>query len=80
MSNEIEPAGEYRGFAIGISFVKNEAAEKTDWHCSVFLWQNPNEGSESFAVQPSDRSPSEARERAIRVAKMTIDKRLARQR
>jgi hypothetical protein len=66
--------GTYRGYEISVSLHSNGDRKLAKWHSSIQIgpigWPL---AEPSFTTEPSDRSPSEARERACRIAMSIID-------
>lgn len=67
---------EYRGYQVAFEVNEHAKDGHPEWSATVYLRTSEDAPVESFSVSPPDGDPTEARERAIRVAKSAVDKKL----
>lgn len=68
--------GTYRGYDIAVTLHSNGDRKTPKWHSSIQICPIGRAATKScFTTEPSYSTVSEARDRAIRIAKFVIDER-----
>ena len=66
--------GNYRGHEVSVTLHSNGKHKLTEWHSSIYIQPVCTPlAHRHFTVEPSLGTVSEARERAIRIARFVID-------